>query len=409
MMSELLKGSGDPEQLKSQGWNILAEEVSLPVAVIRQDAIAQNARWMSEFARKNNVLLAPHGKTTMAPELFNLQLEHGAWAITVATVPQLLCAHEAGVKRIILANQLIGTFHFKQVAHLLKSTDIEFYCFVDSIANAQALGKFFDEAEVKLNILLEIGVEAGRCGWRDVTRINEFVGLCQRFSSLQICGLAFYEGVIGGAQAEQKVTQFVETILNTTLQLKQQGVFACEQPIISGAGSAWYDIVAKTLASHSESGSLRLVIRPGCYLIHDTGIYQDAQQTVMARSQIACDIGGDLISSLYLWAYVVSMPEEGLAIVGLGKRDAAFDAGLPQPEWIFNKATQTLRVAEASLKLEKIMDQHAMLRVPQGVSLSVGDMICFSTSHPCLTFDKWRQIGVVEQDWTISKTFTTHF
>ena len=106
------KGSGCLTRLNKQGWNILAEEVSFPIAVIKEQALSNNALWMQNFSEQAKVKLAPHGKTTMAPDLFKLQIEQGCWGISLATVPQVISAYEQGISRIILANQLIGAYHF---------------------------------------------------------------------------------------------------------------------------------------------------------------------------------------------------------------------------------------------------------------------------------------------------------
>ena len=67
-----------PAQLKDLQWRILDDEVSLPVAVLRESCIEHNLRWMKSFMDRYGVQLAPHGKTTMSPALFHRQLEHGA-------------------------------------------------------------------------------------------------------------------------------------------------------------------------------------------------------------------------------------------------------------------------------------------------------------------------------------------
>lgn len=408
-MSELIKGSGCNVQLQTAGWDILQEQVSLPVAVVQQKKVNQNAKWMAEFARKHNMLLAPHGKTTMSTELFAQQLEAGAWGITLATVPQVSCAIEAGISRILMANQLVGRFHFEQVANWLSSTSLEFYCFADSEENLRALGAFFAERNLTLNILLEVGIKGGRCGLRSAKDISSLVSTCKQYSSLNLMGLAFYEGVISGEHPEQQVADFVSDVITLAQHIALEGGFDTQIPIITGAGSAWYDIVAKALSEHGFAHKFRIVLRPGCYLIHDTGIYHQAQQAVLSRSQLACDIAGNLQSSLSVWAYVLSVPEPGLAIIGMGKRDVAFDAGFPTTELIYSPKTAVLSTPTAEFQIVKIMDQHSMLRYPEQQVLQVGDMLNFSTSHPCLTFDKWRQIGIVEHDWVITKTISTQF
>lgn len=408
-MSELSKGSGCIKQLQQTGWDIFKEQVSLPVAVIKQDKIKKNAKWMADFTAKHNMLLAPHGKTTMSTELFKIQLDAGAWGITLATVAQVINAFEAGITRVIMANQLVGKFHFEQIAKWLESSKVEFYCFADSIENLTDIGDFFAERNLSVNVLLEVGIKGGRCGLRSAKDISSLVATCEQFTSLQLMGIAFYEGVIGGENAAQQVKVFVDEVSTLAKRLRVENRYNTDKPIITGAGSAWYDIVAKTLYDNSCSDNFNIILRPGCYLIHDTGIYQKAQQAIMARSQIASDIPGDLENSLSIWAYVLSLPEPGLAIIGMGKRDVAFDAGLPTAELIYSVKTNQLRAVNSAFKVEKIMDQHCMLRYSDEQPLRVGDMMSFSTSHPCLTFDKWRQIGIVEDEWVITKTISTQF
>ena len=404
------KGSGSTEQLSSRGWHILSEEVSFPAAVIKEDALRNNANWMQKFSEHANVHLAPHGKTTMMPALFKLQLAHGAWGISLATVPQVVNAYRHGIKRIILANQLVGAYHFELIADMLAQGDLDFYCFVDSIDNIKSLGQYFDRRNISLKLLLEIGVEGGRCGWRDTQNISPLIEAIKEYESLSLAGISFYEGVIHGSDALNTVETFVRDVSALTNQLAKEALLSEDEFIVTGAGSAWYDVVAKQfIANLDKDINITAIIRPGCYLIHDTGIYQQAQQTIVNRSQLACDISGELISNLELWAYVHSTPESGLAIVGLGKRDVAFDAGLPMPEYIYRPGnTQPTKVDE-QWQVIQIMDQHCMVKVPENASIKAGDLMCFSSSHPCLTLDKWRQVGLIDKNYVIRQTIETYF
>ena len=101
-----------------QGWNVMRGDLPFPVAVLKESALAHNLAWMADFTRATGVLLAPHGKTTMAPQLFARQIEAGAWGITFATMQQVSLGVEAGLRRIILANQLVGREDIAQARHL---------------------------------------------------------------------------------------------------------------------------------------------------------------------------------------------------------------------------------------------------------------------------------------------------
>ena len=120
-----------------------------------------------------------------------------------------------------------------------------------------------------------------------------------------------------------------------------------------------------------------------------------------------------LLPALQLWAYVLSLPEPGLAIMGLGKRDAAFDAGLPTPAQHYRPEQAAPVGITTDWQLTAMMDQHAFMRVPVdangGADIAVGDMVSFDISHPCLTFDKWRQLLVVDEALNVTDLVQTCF
>lgn len=135
------KGLGNLNTL-AQGWQILAEQLSLPAATLKRSAIEQNLQWMQSFADSAHVQLAPHGKTSMAPALFQAQIASGAWGMSVANAQQIVSAHHAGVQNIILANQLVGLHNFAIVANVLRQHQGQLYVFADSLANLGAINDF---------------------------------------------------------------------------------------------------------------------------------------------------------------------------------------------------------------------------------------------------------------------------
>lgn len=401
------KGLGDWQQF-SAGWSLLAGDICLPVATLNWPVVQRNLAWMATFAGQQQALLAPHGKTAMTPALFQAQQAAGAWGCTVATVPQLQVAVAAGMRRVLLANPLVGRAEQRQVAKLLQQ-GLEFYCLIDDAAQLPGLQQVMAEAGVTLQLLLELGVPGGRCGVRGAAAALDLAQRIKAYPALQLCGVEFYEGVVKGGEAALK--QFIRDGYATAAQLQQAGLLQANAAglyLVSGAGSAYYDVVADEFQqSDLQKQGFALVLRPGCYALHDSGIYQQAQQQVLARSPQACLIPGALEDALLVWAYVLSRPEPDLVVVGLGKRDAAFDAGLPQPALWF----QTSMAAPAPFTAEplKIMDQHLLLRVAATTTLAVGDMLAFRTSHPCLTLDKWRQLAVLDDDFMVRRVLATQF
>ncbi|HEA16358.1 MAG TPA: amino acid deaminase [Pseudoalteromonas prydzensis] len=399
------KGLGKGEVPIHGDYNVALQQVSLPCACIYQTRLDNNIAWMAKFAKQSKVEFSPHGKTTMAPGIFNKQLNAGAYAITIATVQQAVVAARAGAKRIIMANQLVGKANMAHLASLLKQHPVDFYCLVDDISNVTALAEFFSEQGLQLKLLIELGVAGGRCGVVDNQQLQQLAAHIQQFASLQLAGIEVYEGVLS---TENEVAAFLTDAVAKCKALIEKQAFATEQVIITAGGSAWYDLVCDAFAPHNLLDNMIPVIRPGCYVAHDQGIYQQAQQQVLARNPLACNIGSDLQSCLEIWAYVQSLPEPGRAIIGMGKRDVAFDAGLPIANLHVDQAG-TVRPAGADWQVEKIMDQHAMLTYTDPEQLKVGDIIAFATSHPCLTFDKWRYINVIDDNYNVIEIFDTYF
>ena len=55
------------------------------------------------------------------------------------------------------------------------------------------------------------------------------------------------------------------------------------------------------------------------------------------------------------------------------------------------------------------MDQHAYLKIAEGDDLRVGDMVAFDISHPCLTFDRWRYLPVLDTEYGVIDIIETFF
>ena len=398
----------EPGQAAALGWNLLHEDLSLPAAVLYKDKLEHNLRWMQEFVGAYGLKLAPHGKTTMAPRLFEMQLESGAWGITLATAHQTLVAWRHGVRRVLMANQLVGRRNMAIVSELLADPDFSFHCLVDSAELVELLSAFFQDRGQRLNVLVELGVMGGRAGVRNDQQLERLLAAIDRSNgAVVLCGVEVYEGVLND---EEAVRALLKRAVDTTRRLAAERRDARSPFLLSGAGSAWYDVVAEEFSSAGFGPEVEIVLRPGCYLTHDAGHYREAQSRILQCNPVARDIGSNLECALHIWAYVQSVPEPGRAIVGLGRRDAAFDSGLPVPALYFRPGRDAAPApAPAHWQLSRIMDQHAFLEVRPEDGVRPGDMVGFNICHPCLTFDKWRAIPIVDSEYRVVEVVQTFF
>jgi len=388
-------------------WNLLREDLSLPTAVLYEDKLRHNLDWMRDFISAYGVKLAPHGKTTMAPNLFAMQLESGAWGVTLATAHQTQVAHAHGVHRVLMANQLVGKQNMAIITGLLRDPDFEFYSLVDSADQIDQLGAFFSPLRLRLNVLLELGIDGGRAGIRTDEQLQSVLAALARWPhAIALSGVELYEGIL---HDEPAVRAFLQRAVETTQHLIAENRFKREPVLLSGAGSAWYDVVAEVFSAAKFNAPIEIVLRPGCYLTHDVGNYSEAQSRILANNPIARRMQSGLVPALHIWAYVQSIPEPTRAIVGLGRRDASFDSGLPVPALHYRPGAATPQIAPSHWVVTKLMDQHAYLDVHPGDDLRIGDMIAFDICHPCLTFDKWRTLPILNASYQVVDIIQTYF
>ena len=396
----VLKGAASPG-------DSLVRDVSLPALVIHRDALEHNIRWMQDFVTRSGAVLAPHGKTSMTPALFRRQLEQGAWGLTLASAVQTCTAYAGGVRRVLMANQLVGRANMALIARLLTDPGFEFHCMVDHPDNVAALGAFFAERGQRLNVMIEYGVVGGRCGCRSEQEVMALAEAIKAQPALALTGIEGYEGVIHGEHAVSGIRAFAASLVRLALQLQRDGAFALDKPIITASGSAWYDLIAEGFEAEAASGRFLSVLRPGSYVVHDHGIYKEAQCCVLDRRS---DLQEGLRPALEVWAHVQSLPEPGFAVIALGKRDVAYDAGLPMPLKRYREGVLPAVGDDVSgCKVTAVMDQHAFMTVAPGTELHIGDIISFGTSHPCLTFDKWRTGCLVDEQSNVVESLVIEF
>jgi D-serine deaminase-like pyridoxal phosphate-dependent protein len=381
----------------------LLDGVSLPAAVVFDTPLANNITWMQRFADDHGAKLAPHGKTTMAPALFRRQLDAGAWGITLATAVQCATAFEHGAARLLMANQLVGKPNMAIVAGLIER-GADYCCLVDSAANVEALNVWFGKRNRGVRVLVELGVTGGRCGVRSESELKALIGAIATAPAVELCGVEGYEGLIGGERAVDEIRRYGRRLVDTLCTLMDSGAFADRRPIVTAAGSEWFDLIAEAFDRSDLRGRCTPVLRPGCYVVHDHRSYRDAMAAVKMRHP---ELEGGLEPALAVFAHVQSLPEPGMAVVAMGKRDISCDPDLPMPLQLHRSGGPARPLTGCSIR--KVMDQHAMLAIPANLDIRIGDIVSFGASHPCLTFDKWRQVLLVDDELQVLEAMPTFF
>jgi D-serine dehydratase len=394
-----------------RGWNVARGDVALPVTTLRADALAHNISTMAAYCRRNGALFAPHGKTTMAPQLFHRQLDAGAWAMTCATPSQASVMRRFGVPRIIVANQIADAAALRWAAReMADDAGFELLFLVDNPDAVAWADELLTEANAErpFRVFLEVGVPGGRTGVRNALQAKALAHAVADSKHLRLVGVESYEGLVtggGDAKALADIDAHLTEVRDTLVSLDQQGYFGESDEIyVSAGGSSYFDRVVSVLGDWSDyPRDVKLILRSGCYLSQDLGKYHELSPLDGRRPS------GEALTlrnALEAWATVLSTPEPDIAILSSGKRDVAHDLSLPTPLRVHHRDGSITPLEGA--EIYKLMDQHAFLRAP-GVAIAPGDVVAMGLSHPCTAFDKCRFIPVIDDDATVVDAVLTFF
>jgi D-serine deaminase-like pyridoxal phosphate-dependent protein len=367
-----------------------------PVAVLRREALNHNLTTMADYCRREGVELAPHGKTTMCPRLWQAQLDAGAWGITVATVGQARVAAAHGVPRVLIANEVIDPAGVSWIAETAAGEGPELWCYVDSIEGVARLDAALARTGGGLDLLVEMGPSGGRSGVRTPEQAEQVATEVARTPRLRGRGLAGFEGVLGterSAEIEVEVAGFLAAMVETARRLWDRGLIAGPGCVLSAGGSAFFDLVAQAFRNPGFP-SLTL-LRSGCYLSHDHGLYE--------RTSPLAGTDHPLMGALEVWATVISTPEQGLAVADAGRRDLNPDGTPPTVISIWRPHHGV--AAPGAVSALRLYDQHTVLTG----DLGIGDRVGLGVSHPCLTFDRWAVLPVLDADHRVVEVVDTHF
>lgn len=401
-----------PAELAAKGWHLLAEDLPFPLAVLRSSALAHNLAWMQDYARRNGAALAPHGKTTMSPELFKQQLDAGAWGLTFATVYQLAVGVRAGARRAIVANQIVADADLDGLQALLAQyADLRVWFLVDSLEQLRLIEDWERRRQTgtRFDTLLEIGIAGQRTGCRTADQAVVLAQAIAASPAARLGGIECYEGGVATCDSQhdtREVTALLRRVLEVARLCDQQGLYSEPHIMLSAGGSAVFDLVMPLLRAQDLSRPVLGVLRSGCYITHDHGKYGRFLRQLEQRE----GLDASLRPALEVWTHVQSVPEPGLALLTCGRRDISYDLEMPRPVRLARRGERRAGDSPHGWSISALNDQHAYLRFdPDGQAPRVGDRVALGISHPCTTFDKWRWMALIDDDGAITGAISTCF
>ena len=361
--------------------------------VIKEKSLKNNIERMAKFCKSVGAELAPHVKTTMSPQIAKMQTEAGAFSLTIANFWQASIFLNFGFKKLIIANEVLDPAAIIAISDINKGKIAEIIFYVDSLAGLEIV-KNHTPDQGEQNLFIEIGTDDGRAGVRELDDVALIASGIAADSRLKLRGVTGFEGAVPQAarnkKGEKKISKFCQKIVAAADRAYPYK--SDEEFIITAGGSAYFEIVADELNKFAKPKIL--LLRSGGYVTHDSKFYEeiypfrDSEQTFKAAIEV--------------WAQIISSPEPNFGVLNLGKRDIGNDLHNPIPF-----ARYASGLTDFSGQIEKLNDQHGYLRSKQ--DFAVSQLIGLGISHPCTTFDKWRLIPLVNDNYDVVDCLYTFF
>lgn len=288
-------------------------DLDTPALLLDMDAVEHNIRQMADYAKKAGVNLRPHAKIYKATPYFAwMQIHAGAIGITVAKLSEAEILASAGIKDILIANQVVGKRKVQRLVNLAGHTDVKVA--VDSIENINELSGAAEFIGVHLGVLIEVNIGNNRCGVEPFDPTLEMARLIQSSPGLKFRGLMGYDGhlvfVKDLAEKDRRSKEAYQILVDTKSFLEEKGI---QSKIVSGGGSCTYK---------SASGIKGVTeLQVGTYIFMDTQ-FRDTG----ALNEYKC--------ALTVLASVISRPNrpgaEDLAILDIGRKGIDNTYGFPE-------------------------------------------------------------------------------
>jgi D-serine deaminase-like pyridoxal phosphate-dependent protein len=336
-------------------------QIDTPALTVDLPTLKRNILKMADFFKDKTARVRPHFKTPKTVEIARMQLEAGAAGITCAKVSEAEVLVEAGIRDILIANEVVGGQKINRLVRLLKK-GAEVKLAVDGAENIRELSALTARAKVRLGVLIDINVGLPRCGVAPEQAV-ELARLVMKSPGLELRGIMGYEGHIvlhEDAQfREQEAKKSMARLLSAKELIEQQGM---KVEIVSGGGTGTYNI---------------------------TGVYPGVTE-VQAGSYALMDTRYDKLNlgfekAVTALATVISTACPGFIITDAGEKFMSIEFGMPR----------LIGVPDAQLAF--LSEEHGHITYQGGQPpRKVGDKVEFYPSHICTTLNLNDWLWVVE-------------
>ncbi|MBN1808660.1 MAG: alanine racemase [Planctomycetes bacterium] len=333
-------------------------EIPTPALVFDEEAVRRNIRKMADYLEVAGVLLRPHTKTHKCPYIAKMQIAGGARGVTVAKLGEADAMVEAGIKDILIANQVVSDRKLEHLARLQAKARVTVA--VEEKGAALKTSRAAESHGVRIPVLIEVNIGMDRAGVAP-GEAKDFAVECAGYGGLHVMGVMGYEGhcvfIEDAAERKARADEAVRKLVWAADELRGAGI---EVGTVSAGGTGTYDVTAG-IEGVTE-------IQAGSYVLMDARyakLHPEFEQAVYVLATVTASKGG-------------------YALVDAGVKSMTRDAGLPQP------------VFPGGLVIRRMYEEHARIEAAgDGGVPATGEMVKIMPSHVCTTTNLYDRAYVV--------------
>ncbi len=334
-------------------------DLDTPVLCLDAEMVDANISKMARFVRQRGVNLRPHTKTHKCPQIAHRQIAAGAVGVCCAKLGEAEVMAQAGVKGILVPNQIVGPNKIGRLAGLSAWADVTVAA--DNEDNVREMSAAAVESGITIKIIIELDVGMGRCGVRSMEEGVQLAKTIVGLPGTVFCGIMGYEGHCVMKEPYEEREKTTATSLKDLISLKNEIEAAgIEVPIVSSGGTGTFQITPD-IEGITE-------IQAGSY------VTMDAKYRSVGIDQFE--------NALTILSTVISVHGES-AVCDLGLKSATGEFGMPvvidPPGW------EIVGLSEEHAALKRSPMERSGENVTR--DCRVGDVIEVIPSHGCTTIN----------------------
>ena len=307
------------------------QEIDTPALLVDLAALERNIERMARvIVREAGVRWRPHTKGIKTPAIAHMLLGAGASGVTCAKLGEAEVMAAAGIRDILIANQVVGPQKVARLVNLRRHADV--VSAVDCVEQIEALDRAAREKGVRLRVVIEVNVGMNRAGVEPGEPVLSLARKIAALPGLQFAGVMTWESLaLRIADQEEKRRVVAEALqkLTGSAKLCRDAGLPAEIVSCGGTGTYWMSAFQPGVTEIQAGG----------------GVLGDLNYSRNFR------VPGHE-HALTVLSTVTSRPTPTRIICDAGRKTMSTEAGPPEPAGIANVKSVGLSAEHGKIELE---------------------------------------------------------